>query len=154
MAAGAVVGVTWKRFTETGAIRAGAVVIAAGGFVLNPEMVERYAPRLGALFRRGMPLGNSHDDGTGIRLGESVGGVADHMEGAFFTGPFYPPEGAVRGVVVNREGRRFLAEDAYHSRMSAFVFDQPEQRAEILAAVREFEAQLRLIAGEPEGGDE
>jgi type VI secretion system protein ImpB len=34
------------------------------------------------------------------------------------------------------------------------AWDQPEQRAEIIAAVREFEAQLRLIAGQPEGGDE
>ena len=84
-------GATWKRSDETGAIKAGAVVIAAGGFVLNPEMVETYAPQLGALSQRGMALGNTYDDGLGIRLGESVGGVADHMEGAFFTGPFYPP---------------------------------------------------------------
>jgi succinate dehydrogenase/fumarate reductase flavoprotein subunit len=123
---GAVVGATWKRFTETGAIRAGAVVIAAGGFVLNPQMVATYAPRLSALFTHGMPLGNTYDDGTGIRLGESVGGVADHMDGAFVTAPFYPPEEAVRGIVVNKQGRRFVNEDAYHSRVSAFVFDQPD----------------------------
>ncbi len=34
------------------------------------------------------------------------------------------------------------------------AWDQPEQRAEILSAVREFEAQLRLIAGQSEGDDE
>lgn len=127
-----VVGATWKRFTETGAVRAGAVVVAAGGFVLNAEMVQTYAPRLGALFRRGMALGNTHDDGLGIRLGESVGGVADHMEGAFFTAPFYPPEDMLKGIVVNKEGRRFVAEDVYHSRMSAFVFDQPDQAAYLI----------------------
>lgn len=33
------------------------------------------------------------------------------------------------------------------------AWDQPEQRAEILAAVREFESQLRLIAGHGEGDD-
>jgi 3-oxo-5alpha-steroid 4-dehydrogenase len=113
-------------------IRARGVVVAAGGFVLNPEMVETYAPRLGALFRRGMALGNSYDDGLGIRLGESVGGVADNMEGAFFTSPFYPPEAALRGIVVNRSGRRFVNEDAYHSRVSAFVFDQPDQAAYLI----------------------
>jgi succinate dehydrogenase/fumarate reductase flavoprotein subunit len=126
---GSVVGATWKRFEEIGAIRAGAVVVAAGGFVLNPDMVAEHAPRLGALFARGMALGNTFDDGVGIRLGESVGGVADHMEGAFFTGPFYPPEEALKGIVVNKEGRRFVGEDVYHSRMSAFVFDQPDQTA-------------------------
>jgi succinate dehydrogenase/fumarate reductase flavoprotein subunit len=110
-------------------VRAHGVVVAAGGFVLNPEMVAAYAPRLEALFKRGMALGNSHDDGLGIRLGESVGGVADHMEGAFFTSPFYPPEETLKGIVVNRLGRRFVNEDAYHSRVSAFVFDQPGQAA-------------------------
>ncbi|MFG1922912.1 FAD-binding protein [Cryptosporangium sp. NPDC048952] len=129
---GAVVGATWRRFGESGAIRARSVVLAAGGFVLNPEMVDAYAPQLGALFTRGMALGNAHDDGLGIRLGESVGGVADHMEGAFFTSPFYPPEGNVRGIVVNKSGCRFVNEDAYHSRVSAYVFDQPDQAAYLI----------------------
>ena len=129
---GAVVGATWRRFSERGAIRAGAVVVAAGGFVLNAEMVEAYAPQLGALFSRGMALGNTYDDGLGIRLGQSVGGVADHMDGAFFTSPFYPPEETVKGIVVNKLGRRFVTEDSYHSRVSAFVFDQPEQSAYLI----------------------
>ena len=38
---GAVTGVMWKRFSDTGAIRARSVIIAAGGFVMNPEMVAR-----------------------------------------------------------------------------------------------------------------
>src|SRR5690606_30260471 len=41
-----VVGVAWKRFSDTGHIRAGAVIIAAGGFVMNPEMVASYTPDL------------------------------------------------------------------------------------------------------------
>lgn len=122
-----VVGATWKRFAETGAIRAGAVVIAAGGFVMNEQMVEAYAPRLTALVSRGMPLGNSYDDGLGIRMGESVGGVAEHMEGAFFTSPFYPPGDTLKGIVVNRDGRRFVNEDVYHSRSAAALFEQPGQ---------------------------
>ena len=44
---GAVVGVRWKRFSETGAIKAKAVVIAAGGFVMNPDMVAEHTPALG-----------------------------------------------------------------------------------------------------------
>ncbi|WP_082582250.1 FAD-binding protein [Aeromicrobium sp. Root236] len=124
-----VVGVTWKRFTETGAISAGAVVIAAGGFVMNPDMVHAFAPPLEALLARGMALGNTYDDGLGIRLGESVGGATEHMDGAFLTAPFYPPGHLVSGICVNNRGERFVAEDSYHSRTSAFVFDQPEQKA-------------------------
>ena len=108
---------------------ADAVVIAAGGFVMNPDMVHELAPPLEALLARGMALGNTYDDGLGIRLGESVGGVADHMDGAFLTAPFYPPGDLVKGICVNNRGERFVAEDSYHSRTSAFVFDQPEQKA-------------------------
>ena len=71
---------------------------------MNEEMIEAYAPRLKALVARGMALGNSYDDGLGIRMGESVGGVAEHMEGAFFTSPFYPPGDALKGIIVNKLG--------------------------------------------------
>jgi succinate dehydrogenase/fumarate reductase flavoprotein subunit len=125
----AVVGVTWKQFGETGSVRAGSVVVAAGGFVMNPEMVHEYAPPLEALLARGMALGNTYDDGLGIRLGESVGGATEHMDGAFLTAPFYPPGDLVKGICVNSRGERFVAEDSYHSRTSAFVFDQPDQKA-------------------------
>ncbi|MEO6473437.1 MAG: FAD-binding protein, partial [Aeromicrobium sp.] len=124
-----VVGATWKRFSETGAVRASAVVVAAGGFVMNPDMVHEFAPPLEALIAKGMALGNTYDDGLGIRLGQSVGGVAEHMDGAFLTAPFYPPGDLVKGICVNNRGERFVAEDSYHSRTSAFVFDQPEQKA-------------------------
>jgi succinate dehydrogenase/fumarate reductase flavoprotein subunit len=129
---GEVVGANWKRFDETGAIRAGAVVLAAGGFVMNEEMISTYAPRLNALVLRGMALGNPYDDGLGIRLGESVGGIADHMEGAFFTSPFYPPGDTLKGIVVNKEGRRFVSEDSYHSRTASAVFEQRDQAAYLI----------------------
>ena len=47
----AVVGVSWKRFNETGSIRAKSVVIAAGGFVMNPDMVAEFTPKLAARSR-------------------------------------------------------------------------------------------------------
>jgi len=122
---GRVVGATWKRFGESGAVRARAVVLAAGGFVMNEEMVASYAPRLQALVARGMALGNSFDDGLAIRMGEAAGGVAEHMEGAFFTSPFYPPGDALKGIIVNNQGRRFVNEDVYHARSAAALFEQP-----------------------------
>ena len=44
---GAVVGVGWKHFGETGAVKAKSVIIAAGGFAMNPEMVAEHTPALG-----------------------------------------------------------------------------------------------------------
>lgn len=121
-----VVGVAWKHFSEQGVIHAKAVVIAAGGFVMNPEMVAKYTPKLA---EKPFVLGNTYDDGLGIRLGVSAGGVAKHMDQAFMTAPAYPPEKLLTGIVVNKLGKRFVAEDSYHSRTSSFVMEQPDSAA-------------------------
>lgn len=133
---GAVVGARWKHFGDTGAVRAKAVIIAAGGFAMNSEMVAKYTPALGQqrrTKRHGVVepyiLGNPHDDGLGIRMGVSAGGVAKNLDQLFITAAAYPPEILLTGVIVNKDGHRFVAEDSYHSRTSAFVLEQPEQRA-------------------------
>ena len=125
-AGGRVVGVGWRRYDERGTIRAKAVVLAAGGYVGNDAMVKAYTPQLGSKL---FPLASTYDDGLGIRLGASAGGELRCMDEAFITAPFYPPEQLVTGIVVNRLGERFVAEDSYHSRTSGFVLDQPDQAA-------------------------
>ncbi|OBB70882.1 FAD-binding protein [Mycobacterium sp. 852014-52144_SCH5372336] len=133
---GSVAGVRWKHFGETGAIKAKAVIIAAGGFAMNPEMVAELTPALGQKRKtkhhgevEPYILGNPNDDGLGIRMGISVGGVAKNMDQLFITAAAYPPEILLTGVIVNKYGHRFVAEDSYHSRTSAFVLEQPEQTA-------------------------
>ena len=133
---GTVVGVAWKHFAETGAVKANSVIIAAGGFAMNKEMVAKYTPALGHQRRtkhHGLVepyiLGNPYDDGMGIRLGESAGGVAKNLDQMFITAAAYPPEILLTGVIVNKEGKRFVAEDSYHARTSAFVLEQPDQTA-------------------------
>jgi 3-oxo-5alpha-steroid 4-dehydrogenase len=121
-----VVGVSWKHFNETGSIRAKAVVIAAGGFVMNPDMVAEFTPKLA---EKPFVLGSTYDDGLGIRLGESVGGATKHMDQVFITAPVYPPSMLLTGIIVNKLGKRFVAEDSYHSRTSGFVMDQPDSVA-------------------------
>jgi 3-oxo-5alpha-steroid 4-dehydrogenase len=123
---GAAVGAAWKHFNDTGAIRAKAVVIAAGGFVMNPEMVAEYTPKLA---EKPFVLGNTYDDGLGIRLGVSAGGATKHMDQVFITAPAYPPSILLTGIIVNKLGHRFVTEDSYHSRTSGFVMDQPESAA-------------------------
>ena len=126
---GAVVGVAWRKYDDRGVIRAKSVVIAAGGFVGNDKMVAEYTPQLGS---RLFPLASTYDDGLGIRLGASAGAQLRFMEQAFITAPFYPPAQLVTGIVVNKEGKRFVAEDSYHSRTSGFVMDQPDQAAYLI----------------------
>lgn len=129
VADGRVTGAAWRRFDERGVIRANAVVIAAGGFAGNAEMVAEYVPQLAA---KPYPLASTYDDGMGLKLGRSVGAQWRFMDQAFITAPFYPPSRLVTGIVVNKLGQRFVAEDSYHSRTSGFVLDQPDAAAYLI----------------------
>src|SRR3954453_11649938 len=137
-AAGEVAGVVWRSFDTTGVVRAGSVVLAAGGFVMNPDMVAAHTPALGSKL---FTLGSTYDDGLGIRLGASVGGDREHMDEPFITAPFYPPSVLVKGLVVNKLGERFVAEDSYHARTSYHVMRQPEQAAYLIVDSAHMEEQ-------------
>ncbi|EGD54873.1 FAD-binding protein [Gordonia neofelifaecis] len=126
---GDVVGASWKAGKEEGFIRASSVVIAAGGFVMNPDMVAEYVPQLA---EKPFTLGSTYDDGLGIRMGASVGAGLKHMDQAFITAPVYPPSVLLTGLVVNKEAKRFVAEDSYHSRTSGFVMDQTDRAAYLI----------------------
>jgi hypothetical protein len=126
---GAVVGVDWRRYGESGSIQASAVVIAAGGFIMNENMVAEHMPQYGPAL---MALGSTYDDGLGIRMGMSVGAGTAGMDEMSVTAPPYPPGILLTGVIVNNVGRRFVAEDSYHSRTSAFIMEQPGQQAYLI----------------------
>jgi succinate dehydrogenase/fumarate reductase flavoprotein subunit len=131
---GAVVGLAWRCFRDTGVIRAAATVIAAGGFVMNAEMVAEYTPAL-CTPKPGMKLialGSTYDDGLGIRLGLSVGAGLKHLDEPFITAPFYPPPVLITGLIVNSRGERFVAEDSYHARTSQFVMEQDGSAAYLI----------------------
>jgi 3-oxo-5alpha-steroid 4-dehydrogenase len=93
---------------------------------MNPEMVAKYTPKLA---EKPFVLGNTYDDGLGIRIGVSAGGATQHMDQIFITAPPYPPSILLTGIVVNKLGQRFVAEDSYHSRTSGFIMDQPDSTA-------------------------
>ncbi|WP_168701426.1 FAD-binding protein [Gordonia paraffinivorans] len=126
---GSVAGVTWKSSDGQGVIRAGSVIIAAGGFVMNPDMVAEHTPYLA---EKPFVLGNTYDDGLGLRLGRSVGAELKYMDKAFITAPIYPPASMVMGVIVNKFGERFVTEDSYHARTSGFILEQPDSVAYLI----------------------
>ena len=104
------------------------VVLCAGGFIMNREMVKRHAPRL---LRCSNPIGTV-DDGSGIRLGMSVGGSTINMSEGFVTIPWYPPGSMVKGIFVNGRGQRFINEDCYHGRVSNYAVQQDGDRIWLL----------------------
>jgi succinate dehydrogenase/fumarate reductase flavoprotein subunit len=54
------------------------------------------------------------------------------MDGFFVTSPFYPPEGLLRAILVNKNGRRFVSEDSYHSRSTIAAMKQPDMIAYLI----------------------
>jgi len=110
----------------------GGVVLCAGGFVMNDDMLRKYAPMLTAGTQ---PIGNPGDTGAGILMGMAVGGAAINMHEGFVSLPFYPPASMTSGIVINDKGQRFINEDVYHGRLGAFVLRQQAERIYFIVTV-------------------
>jgi succinate dehydrogenase/fumarate reductase flavoprotein subunit len=111
------------------------VVIATAGFGRNEEMLATYFPDISASAE---PMGIPQTDGSGINMAVSVGGDVMGMRGLIATASFYPPPQLIKGIVVNRLGQRFVAEDSYHGRTASFIMEQPDQRAFLIVDSENF----------------
>ncbi len=110
------------------------VVLCAGGFVMNEDMLKRYAPMLS---KCNAPTGNPGDDGAGILMGMGAGGAAINMHEGLTTLPFYPPASLTKGIFVNSAGQRFINEDCYHSRVGNYCLQQPGDRIFLIFSVND-----------------
>ena len=100
------------------------VVLAAGGYNYNLELFSRYRPIIREVYREIVRGGSMGCDGSGIELGTTVGGALSHMDRLFVTKPVSPPESFVFGVLVNAEGKRYIAEDAYLGNVGCITSEQ------------------------------
>ncbi len=98
----------------------GGVVLSTGGFIFNRAMVARHAPGYLHNFR----LGTTGCDGSGIRLGESVGGATAHLERVSAWRFINPPLAWARGIVVDPAGRRFCNEEVYGALLGHHMCEQ------------------------------
>ncbi len=107
-----------RRFARP--LRAGArhgVVLAAGGFAANREMMRKHAPHA----RGGLPLATPGDDGSGIRLGVAAGGTTAFLDRVSVWRFLTPPPALTGGVLVDRAGRRICDESRYGAAIGAAV---------------------------------
>lgn len=126
------------------------VILSAGGFIMNEEMVSHYAPRLAL---GNYPNGNPNDTGGGIRIGLGAGGEAINMHEGFICTPFYPPHQFLEAIIVDETGQRFINEDVYHGRMGSAILDRPEGRYYLIIDSRHFEVLERPpVGGYPVAG--
>ena len=126
-----------KQATDVRRIRAtGGVVLAAGGFVRNRKMVDQYAPDSPKM----LALGSVGDDGLGIRLGQGAGGAVGKMERISAWRFYNPPVAFVKGVLVDKDGRRICNEELYGATVgreivkagnTAFLICDAQTRSEV-----------------------
>ena len=134
---GRVVGVAFTREGAPKYARARkGVVLTAGGFINNVDMVNQYAPNLK---RARFQAATDGDDGRGIRMGMGAGGAAVRMNMGSVTLPFYPPKGLMRGIFVNQYGQRFMAEDSYQGRAGEICLGLQDGRVWLILDDESFE---------------
>jgi 3-oxo-5alpha-steroid 4-dehydrogenase len=95
------------------------VLLSAGGFIMNPRMVARYAPT----YAKGMPNGTLGDQGAGIVLGMTAGGSTALMDKISAWRFINPPKAWSDAIVVNRAGQRFVDETVYGATLGEHIGD-------------------------------
>ncbi|MCV7409407.1 pyridine nucleotide-disulfide oxidoreductase [Mycobacterium florentinum] len=98
----------WRRTTDL-LLGAPNVILAAGGFAFNRDMLLRYAPFFAGI----TPLGTQADDGSGIMLGTGVGGATGHLDRVVAWRHLCPPAAMLEGIAVGLSGERIANEDLY-----------------------------------------
>lgn len=111
---GAVVGV--KAVADDGAELSvkgnGGVILTTGSFIYNDVLVSNYAPEAALCAGR---TGGPWDRGDGIVMGMRAGAATRSMSRLMLSEFLYQHGDMASGLLVNRNGLRFLAEDWYGS---------------------------------------
>jgi len=133
---GRVAGVMGTRFGQPFAVRARrGVVLAAGGFTYNDDMVGRFAPEV--VTRYGAAI--EQHDGHAIRMAQAVGADLGRMDGAEVS-PGLSAQLIYRGIMINGLGQRFVTEDTYPGRIGQAIRYKADDTAFLLIDQRAYEA--------------
>jgi 3-oxo-5alpha-steroid 4-dehydrogenase len=118
------------------------VVLAAGGFVFDRQMMREHAPD----YRGGLRLGTPGDDGSGIRLGVAAGASTAFLDRVSIWRFLTPPSAMLGGLLVDRDGRHVCDETRYGAAIGEAVLRSPGGRAWLLLdapTLRECRRQIR-----------
>lgn len=101
------------------------VVLSAGGFTHNREMMAKTAPD----YLKSHPLGTIGDDGSGIKLGMTAGAATDHLDRISAWKFLYAPANWVKSCTVDSKGERLINEEFYGARTGEAVFSHAGGKA-------------------------
>ena len=105
------------------------VCLSAGGFIWNRQMLAAHSPKYISNMAMGSPGG---DNGSGIRLGQSVGGEAALMERVSSWRFINPPSQWPKGILVNSQGQRFVNEELYGAAIGLKMNEHQQGRGYII----------------------
>lgn len=115
------------------------VVLSAGGFICNPEMVRHFAAKYAA----GLPNGTLGDNGSGIMLGVTAGGATGLMERVSAWRFLSPPASWGRGMLVDGTGARYVNETWYGARIGDAMVERHGGRGWIVLDAKLYRQSLR-----------
>ncbi|MET8875328.1 FAD-binding protein [Nocardia sp. NPDC004604] len=105
------------------------VVLSAGGFIANRDMLREYGPR----YRGGLALGTTADDGSGIRMARQVGAATDRMGNISAWRFILPPSAFTGSVLVDADGRRVIDETRYGAAVGHALITEHDGKGWLLA---------------------
>lgn len=108
------------------------VILSTGGFIFNRQMVKAHAPN----YVRGWKNGHAGCDGSGIRLGITVGAQAEHLDRVSAWRFITPPYAWPKAMVVNTRGERFCNEQVYGATLGYEMVEHQGGRAWIVLDAR------------------
>jgi fumarate reductase flavoprotein subunit len=136
--------------TSEGRVEARKVILASGGFAASSSLLAKYIPKA-----VGIPFpGHVGSTGEGIEMGLAAGGVVENMS-SFQPYPAHVgpgkrglPPGVILsgGIMVDRQGHRFVNETHYPGGVAAAILDLPDRRV--------YEVFDQRILDEHRGGSE
>ena len=121
----------------------GGVILSTGGFAYSRDLVGKSDPVLGKHYDVSHRLSTMGNDGSGVAMGMSAGGATGRMDSVYIARNIAPPEALLEGILVNRDGERFVAEDAYVSLIGGVLARQPEGKAWLIVPARAFRTSIR-----------
>jgi 3-oxo-5alpha-steroid 4-dehydrogenase len=114
------------------------VVLSTGGFAYSRDLIDRHDSAFARHYDQTHRLSTMGNDGSGLEMGLSAGGVTGRMDSLYIARNIAPPEALLDGIIVNREGARFVPEDAYVSMIGGEIAKQPDGDAWLIVNGRSF----------------
>ncbi len=131
-----------SKYNKTLAVKARkGVILAAGGFIFNRDMIKQFAPS----YMNCLPLGTIGDDGKAINIAQKLNADTAKMDNISAWRFMLPPLAMIKGALVNIKGRRFCNEQLYGASIGKHIGAQPQGKAFLILdkkMIREAKSQL------------